>query len=434
MKSQSKLYQKWIVVCVIVMTTISVSTESAQAYSFRDVSPVYAESIYYLTDKDYTNGISTTQFGTNDAITRGSVAVILATALDLLMDTPEIGQFSDVPSRAVQAVNSLQRAGIIQGKSMHYFGFTEPIKRGEMALMLSHSHAYALQGDAGSITFRDVNSRYVDAIAGLVSNDITKGKSTTRFGTDDLLKRGEFAVLLYRAEMNRITKEMATMNSQLQEKLTTGQVQSIKLIGDSITAGVGVDGYSIPADGRVILEEGTIVHREASLVPPTWANQLRSYTKTTDIDFLNAGVSGKTAAWTLKHLDGLVSSEEDVVFVMLGTNDRLDSELVQYEQTIRTLLQKVDERSELMIVMAPPPSVNSIAKYHFSPESIDNVLKRISHEKGYVFVSHYDGINTFLSTHSHKTYRDVMETNSPHPTTEGYQVMWETLQQQLQLN
>lgn len=244
-------------------------------------------------------------------------------------------------------------------------------------------------------------------------------------------------MLVYSAEMDKLTKRMPKSYSVLADKLNSGNVKSIKLISDSISAGAGGEGYLIPADGRVILQDGKTTYREASHQANTWANRFRAYANKSasgqQVDFFNAGISGKSAQWSLEHVNNLVSSKEDVVFVMLGTNDRIDSSLDQYEQTIRKLLVEVDKRSELMIVMAPPPSANTIYNYKFSPESINHVLKRISSENNYTFVSHYDAVNAYLKANPETNYTDLMVADSPHPTSAGYSVMWEAIQEKLQL-
>ncbi|MDW0111505.1 S-layer homology domain-containing protein [Sporosarcina aquimarina] len=436
MKRDIKRYSKWSVLIILLLTISIIRPVTVEADGFRDVSPAYNEAVSYLTDRDYTNGISKTLFGTGDPITRGSAAIILANALELPLNPAASREFSDVPARAAQAISALKKTGIIRGKSATYFGFTESIKRGEMALMLSHAKAYGLTGDVSDIVFSDVNSRYREAVAGLVANNITKGKSEKRFGTDDLLKRGEFAVLVYRSEMDTLTKSMPQTYSALADYLQSGDVKSIKLIGDSITAGAGGMGYMVPVDGRIILQDKKSIYRESSKQADTWANRFRSYTEKPEfgsVDFFNAGISGKTAKWSLERVDRLVSSEEDVVFVMLGTNDRLIGDLKQYEQTIRKLLREIDERSTLMVVMAPPPSTQEIASYQFSPESINNLLKRISSERGYLFVSHYDALNDYLAQHPEISYEQLMEKTSPHPTSAGYEVMWEAIRSKLQL-
>ena len=225
--------------------------------------------------------------------------------------------------------------------------------------------------------------------------------------------------------------------SELHKRLMAKDVSTIKLLGDSITAGVGVKNHYIPQDGRVIFNDGKgQVYREATHSAETWANQLRTYTKNVafgQVDVMNSGISGKTAKWTLENLDYLLKQQEDVVFVMMGTNDRIDSSLKEYEATSRKLLEFVDKRSNYMVVMSPPPSINTIYPYLFSPKDIDAVLKKISKEKGYPFISHFDGMNDYLAEHTDVSYEDLMQTNSPHPIEAGYEVMWQRIKEGLEL-
>ena len=424
------------VIVMMVLITSAIPAFAATS-SFRDVSSSYAESVEYLIANNYSKGVTATQFGTDQQITRGSAAVILANALGLTESGTVNTKFTDVPKRATAAIHSLKQAGIINGKSASYFGFEDNIKRGEVALMLTQAAAYNLQGNVEYIHFKDVNLRYREAVAGMVNHNITNGKSAERFGTDDQLKRGEFAVFMYRAEMLKLTKSLPNSYSDLSQKLINQEVFSIKLIGDSITAGMGVQGHFIPKDGRIIFNDGKgQVYREATHTTEAWANRLREYMKNPKfgtIDVINAGISGKSAAWTLKNSDQLMKQNEDVVVVMIGTNDRIDSSLKEYEANIRELLKIVDVRSEYMIVMSPPPSANETYAYRFSAQSIDNVLKRISKENGYTFISHFDAINKYLANNPKVAYEDLMETRSPHPTAAGYKVMWQEMMEKLEL-
>ena len=202
-----KLVVPVVVSAVLFFTVVSTNVEAS---SFKDVSSRYSESVEFLVANNYSNGVSATKFGTDQQITRGSAAVILANALGLTVSNATHTGFSDVPKRAIDAIDSLKHAGIINGKSATYFGFDDHIKRGEMALMLTKSAAYNLQGNVKNLHFKDVNPRYQEAVAGLVDHNITNGKSAEHFGTDDQLKRGEFAIFIYKAEMlktNRFTSE-----------------------------------------------------------------------------------------------------------------------------------------------------------------------------------------------------------------------------------
>lgn len=184
----------------------SMVSPALAATNFTDVSERYEESVNYLISKNITNGTSKTKFGVDQNIKRGDAAIILAHALSLTeKDAPASG-FGDVPRRGVLAINALKDAGIVNGKSTKSFGFNDLMKRGEMALMLTKSAAYNLEGNKSNLSFTDVNSRYADAVAALVDNKITTGKSSSEFGTNDLLKRGEYAVFIHKIEKS-IEKE-----------------------------------------------------------------------------------------------------------------------------------------------------------------------------------------------------------------------------------
>ena len=188
-------------VALVLSMVIPVVAAEPSSTVFTDVSKRYSESVDYLVANQFSNGISPTQFGTGLPITRGSAAIILANALGVTNGDAPASGFVDVPKRGMPAINALKEKGIIGGKSATKFGFDELLKRGEVALMLANASAYNLKGNQGTPTFVDVNARYREAVAGLVEHGVTNGKTEHRFGTDDHIKRGEYAIFIYKAEM-----------------------------------------------------------------------------------------------------------------------------------------------------------------------------------------------------------------------------------------
>ena len=181
-----------------IISTVSANKKTS---NFSDVSSRYAESVNYLVDYKISKGVSETQYGIDQQIKRGDAAIILANALGLPTEGTSDSGFTDVPKRGVAAINALKKAGIVDGKSSKHFGFDDLLKRGEIALMLTKSSAYNLKGNKDNVKFTDVNVRYSEAVAGLIDNKLTNGISATSFGTDDNLKRGEYAIFIYKAEM-----------------------------------------------------------------------------------------------------------------------------------------------------------------------------------------------------------------------------------------
>lgn len=192
------------VALVATATVPAVSANEVTTAAFTDVSDRYELAIEYLVNQNLSKGLTATTYGINEPIKRGDAAIILAQALNVMdPDAPAAG-FTDVPTRGALAINSLKAAGIINGKTATHFGFNDTITRGEVALMMSDGDAYNFEGDVSSMTFTDVNSRYAEAVAGLLANGVTQGMSETQFGTDKSIKRGDFAIFVFRAEMLQI--------------------------------------------------------------------------------------------------------------------------------------------------------------------------------------------------------------------------------------
>ncbi|GKW44797.1 S-layer homology domain-containing protein [Planococcus sp. NCCP-2050] len=163
--------------------------------TFTDVAEKYMPSVMYLIQEDITKGYSNNKFGTGDSIKRVDAAIMLAKALKLNLDDEPSG-FKDVPKRGIEYVNALKAEGIINGKSATEFGSNDLITRGEMAIMLTR--AYRMNAITKDTAFTDVGGRYRDAVAALVEYQITNGKTATTFGTIDPITRGDYAIFLYK--------------------------------------------------------------------------------------------------------------------------------------------------------------------------------------------------------------------------------------------
>lgn len=192
------------VVLVATAMVPAIAADEVKTAAFTDVSDRYELPINYLVANNLSSGLTETSFGVSETIKRGDAAIILAKALSIMDPKAPASGFTDVPTRGALAINSLKAAGIINGKSAKSFGFNDTITRGEVALIMSNAGAYNFKGDVANMTFTDVNSRYSTAVAGLLANGITEGVSATKFAPDNSIKRGDFAVFIFRAEMLEI--------------------------------------------------------------------------------------------------------------------------------------------------------------------------------------------------------------------------------------
>ncbi|OAH54479.1 MULTISPECIES: S-layer homology domain-containing protein [Bacillaceae] len=199
MAYQPKSYRKFVATAATA-TLVASAVTPAFAASFTDVGDRYKEAVDYLVANNLTQGVSETQFGVDQQIKRVDFAVMVAKAVltQEQIDSAKDSGFTDVPDRGVKYVNALKEAGIANGKSDTRFGASDEITRGEAALMFAK--AYKITGNTANIAFSDVSERYAAAVAALVDNKITSGKTPTKFGTTDPIKRGEFAIFLHKLE------------------------------------------------------------------------------------------------------------------------------------------------------------------------------------------------------------------------------------------
>lgn len=222
--------------------------------------------------------------------------------------------------------------------------------------------------------------------------------------------------------------------SAFYEGLASREISTVKLIGDGLTAGYGHPGYTSPDGARIIFSGNGETYREAGPDFASWANKLREYTANPEfgeVDVFNAGIRDKTADWALRNIDRLLDPDEEAVIVMIGTDDRIFSTLEKYRAVMVELLAIADERSDILVVMSPPPSKEDIQPYNFTMEQADAVLKEISEERGYTFISQYDAIQQKLA--EGVPYESLMQTEAANPVAGGYEVMWEEMRSGLGL-
>jgi len=184
---------------VILALTAIVPSASAAEHQFIDVNSNYDEAVSFLFELDLIKGKTNTSFGTDLNLTRGDAAVILANVLGLDVESAPSAGFKDLNSRVVGAVNALTEVGIISGITKDEFRPDLLLSRGAMAKLLNLG--FGLENYAETTPFTDAVGVFTPHIEALYGTGITNGKTPSTFGTNDNIKRGEFANLLYNTIM-----------------------------------------------------------------------------------------------------------------------------------------------------------------------------------------------------------------------------------------
>lgn len=200
---QLRSYRKLLAAAATAAMVATAVVPAASAASFPDVTDRYEEAVDYLLANDITKGLADGTFGTHAQIKRVDAAVLVATALGFEnFGAPDSG-FTDVPERAVKAVNVLKDLGVINGKTSDTFAPHDSLTRAEMAKIIAIAYDLPLEGETHPFT--DVSATFSDYVKALYNAGITNGKSETAFGSNDPITRGEFAIFIKKAEEFEVT-------------------------------------------------------------------------------------------------------------------------------------------------------------------------------------------------------------------------------------
>lgn len=210
----------------------------------------------------------------------------------------------------------------------------------------------------------------------------------------------------------------------------------IKLLGDSITHGVGGTGFE--QDGEPIVEEFA---RNPNGY--CWANMFKSYMEEHyNCTVTNNACTGTRIEFILRNFETLVDEEDDLIICMIGTNNRhqavwdktvyTPSEFVEkFYQNIKILYQKLQDAGKTVIFMANIPASEANENEQrkvFHMEDVHNLYAKASLECGFAFVSLYQLFYAYLTEQGLKVEEFLEDTL--HPNDAGYEVMYSLLMEE----
>lgn len=211
--------------------------------------------------------------------------------------------------------------------------------------------------------------------------------------------------------------------SNIISKIVDGGTYKIKLLGDSNTHGVGGTGFT--NDGERI--PGTDDSVKTSPNSHSWANSFRDYIqeKFPNTKVKNWGVSGWTSRNININLSSLIEDDDDIVIVMIGTNDRFEQTLLQYKTYLENILNYiVGKGKEVIFVSCIPASVtnesNPIYKYHL--EDIDHAIMYVTAKYNREYIPIFKLFNEYCQ--SRNISLDSLLSDGLHMNDNGHDVMF----------
>lgn len=216
----------------------------------------------------------------------------------------------------------------------------------------------------------------------------------------------------------------------------------IKLLGDSITHGVGgmgfqQNGYSF-IDGFARNPDGSC-----------WANTFRKYMEEKfDCSVVNNACTGTDIEFIIDHFDILVEEEDDLIICTIGTNNRhvfFDTgnkpsreELgKRFYNNVVKLNHMLTAAGKAFIFIANIPASDENEQdgedywriLHM--EDINAIYKAAARESGFALISLYDLFRKYCETNN--ILVDSLLCDGLHPNDRGYDVMFDLMIQEFRL-
>lgn len=211
---------------------------------------------------------------------------------------------------------------------------------------------------------------------------------------------------------------------------------TVKLLGDSITHGVGGTGWEM--NGAPIVED---FRRSPDSF--CWASLFSAHMKEKyGAEVQNNGCTGTTAEFIIEHFDSLVSEGDDLAICTIGTNNRhrykrdgarptREEWGKRFYDAVLRLHALFLEKGVPVIFVANLPAAAENEKdgedfYRvLHMEDINEIYKRAAAKAGFALISMYDLVEGYLKDKGMQV--DAILSDGLHPSDEGYRVMFSLL-------
>lgn len=209
-----------------------------------------------------------------------------------------------------------------------------------------------------------------------------------------------------------------------------GNIVNIKIIGDSITAGVGGTGYNDTESGGGDL---IVSGRYENVTGYCWANLFKNFIEENYYcSVKNYGISGFDSANLVTFRSNLIQENDDIVIVCIGTNDRANASdsawggtknVSKIKRSLNAIYTYCLYRNKKVIFVSPIPAINdSHITLARTASDIDHIFYQFAQEHNIEYVSMYKLMIQYLSDRQ-LDLNDYLD-DGLHPNDSGYAMMF----------
>lgn len=201
----------------------------------------------------------------------------------------------------------------------------------------------------------------------------------------------------------------------------TGTPKKIKLIGDSITYGMGASD-STQSDEVIAVIGGETYYR--STTQKSWAAKFKAYFEDRfNCSVTNNGISGTKSDFLVTNWNSLVDNDDDIIICAIGTNDRSSNTKAGLYANLIQLSELAAAQNSIILFSTGIPTTAELELYpNFTTYDVANVVYAAATASGYQVIDMYNRLENYLlcsGTSIGSVLRDGI-----HPNDTGYDIMF----------
>lgn len=215
---------------------------------------------------------------------------------------------------------------------------------------------------------------------------------------------------------------------------------NIKVIGDSLAAGVGSSNL---IDTNELLFEDNEIKYFKRIGDNSWSTLLEKYLKTKDEKYkvTNYGCGGAFSYQINKYLENLIHNEDDVILLLVGLNDRKrQTGMNELKENCVSIIEKIQKLNKEIIILTPTISTLENENYPnriFHTKDVVTKLKEVAFEKNVKIIDIHKYIEDYLKENNLKIediiYGENSKNDGLHPSDFVQKLMFEKIVQDLKL-
>lgn len=204
----------------------------------------------------------------------------------------------------------------------------------------------------------------------------------------------------------------------------------IKIIGDSIAAGVGSSNLK-DTDEIIFEDENSTFYKR--IAPNSWWGLLENKFKNVEIN--NLGCGGAYSYQLLNNLDKLIDKDDDIIIILVGLNDRKRKDgLNELYENLNKIIDELKNQRKKIVLLTPPPSTAENENFPnriYHTNEIVETIRKVAEEKKVMLIDIYNHINEYLVNQKIKIediiYGEGCKNDGLHPGDKIQSLMYERI-------